>query len=332
MTALTPQTVESRRHGFSHQALLYAGDDEFVDGTLPFVRAGLEADEPTMVVVNATKLGLLKEALNGDGRHVQFADMAEVGLNPARIIPAWRAFLDASEGRAIRGIGEPVWAGLSADQIAECQRHEALLNVAFAGGEDFQLLCPYDVEALEPAIIDETHRSHPQLRHGTRESESDAYLGLEAFSAPFHDALPEPPAEAERLHVDGASLGSLRAAVRRFAADAGAVGRLADDLLVGVNELASNSVRHGGGAGDVRLWRQGDELVCEVRDHGQLDIPLVGRVRPDPLQVDGRGLWLTNQLCDLVQIRSGAGGTVVRLHMRQPSSDASAPADGSAPR
>jgi anti-sigma regulatory factor (Ser/Thr protein kinase) len=319
MTALTPQTVESRRHGFSHQALLYAGDEEFVDGTLPFVRAGLEADEPTMVVVNTTKIGVLKEALDGDGQYVQFADMAEVGVNPARIIPAWRSFLDISEGRPIRGVGEPVWASRTADQIVECQRHEALLNVAFAGGEDFQLLCPYDVEALDPAIINETHRSHPQLRHGSRESKSDAYLGLEAFSAPFHEALPEPPPDAERLHVNVASLGSLRAAVRRFAADAGAVGRIVDDLLVGVNELASNSVRHGGGEGEVRLWRQGDELVCEVRDHGHLDIPLVGRVRPDPLQVDGRGLWLTNQLCDLVQIRSGADGTVVRLHMRQPA-------------
>lgn len=319
MTGLTPQTVESHRCGFSHQALLYAGDDEFVDGTLPFVRAGLEADEPTMVVVNATKISALTEALNGDGRHVQFVDMAKVGVNPARIIPAWRSFVDASEGRAVRGVGEPVWPDRSPDQIVECQRHEALLNVAFAGGEDFQLLCSYDVAALEPAIVDETHRSHPQVRHGTRESESQAYLGLEALSAPCHDPLPEPPAGAERLHVDGTSLRSLRAAVRRFAEAAGAEGRVADDLLVGVNEVASNSVRHGGGQGDVRLWRQGDELVCEVRDRGLLDRPLAGRVRPDPLQVDGRGLWLTNQLCDLVQIRSGAGGTIVRLHMRQPT-------------
>ena len=31
----------------------------------------------------------------------------------------------------------------------------------------------------------------------------------------------------------------------------------------------------------------------------------------------GRGVWLANQLCDLVQIRSGAAGTVVRLHARR---------------
>ena len=33
-------------------------------------------------------------------------------------------------------------------------------------------------------------------------------------------------------------------------------------------------------------------------------------------QESGFGLWLANQLCDLVQIRSFADGSVVRLHLR----------------
>jgi hypothetical protein len=31
--------------------------------------------------------------------------------------------------------------------------------------------------------------------------------------------------------------------------------------------------------------------------------------------MEGRGLWLTNQLCDLSQVRSHAGGNVVRVQM-----------------
>ena len=31
----------------------------------------------------------------------------------------------------------------------------------------------------------------------------------------------------------------------------------------------------------------------------------------------GRGLGLANALCDLVQIRTGSTGTVVRLHVRR---------------
>jgi hypothetical protein len=52
-----------------------------------------------------------------------------------------------------------------------------------------------------------------------------------------------------------------------------------------------------------------------VRDAGHITEPLIGRSRsgsgPDS------GLWLVNQLCDLVQIRSSASlGTVVRLRVR----------------
>jgi anti-sigma regulatory factor (Ser/Thr protein kinase) len=39
---------------------------------------------------------------------------------------------------------------------------------------------------------------------------------------------------------------------------------------------------------------------------------------PDGEQEGGRGLWLINQLCDLVQLRSSPEGTSVRMSMRLP--------------
>ena len=56
--------------------------------------------------------------------------------------------------------------------------------------------------------------------------------------------------------------------------------------------------------------------MLEVRDAGHIREPLVGRRRPTPEQQSGRGLWLVNRLCDLVQIRSSHEGTVVRVHVR----------------
>jgi anti-sigma regulatory factor (Ser/Thr protein kinase) len=82
-----------------------------------------------------------------------------------------------------------------------------------------------------------------------------------------------------------------------------------------VNEIASNSLLHGGGRGVLRVWRQGRRVVCEIRDRGRLDDPLADRDLPSPESTVGRGLWIANQLCDLVQIRSFPTGTVVRLHM-----------------
>ena len=84
--------------------------------------------------------------------------------------------------------------------------------------------------------------------------------------------------------------------------------------MLAVNELATNSVRYGGGRGEMLLWREGRMLLCEIRDEGHITDPLVGRSRPTPEANNGRGLWLANQLCDLVQIRSSPQGSSVRVH------------------
>ena len=68
-------------------------------------------------------------------------------------------------------------------------------------------------------------------------------------------------------------------------------------------------------AGTVRVWKENGTLLCEVQDEGRIEAPLAGRIKPRPDQLTGRGLWLVNQLCDLVQIRSSEQGNVVRLHM-----------------
>jgi hypothetical protein len=53
-----------------------------------------------------------------------------------------------------------------------------------------------------------------------------------------------------------------------------------------------------------------------VRDGGRITRALAGRERPERGQVGGYGLWLANQLCDLVQVRAFAAGGAVRLHVR----------------
>jgi len=107
-----------------------------------------------------------------------------------------------------------------------------------------------------------------------------------------------------------------RRSVARVAADALMPAARVDDLVLAVNELASNTIYHGGGLGKLRIWRDGETVLCEVIDRGRITEPLVGRIQPTPEQWTGRGLWLVNQLCDLTQIRSNAAGSVVRLHMR----------------
>ncbi|HEY8759385.1 MAG TPA: sensor histidine kinase [Candidatus Dormibacteraeota bacterium] len=305
---------------FRHEALFYAGDDDFVTGTSDFIRDGLASDEPTLVVVSAKKIEMLKENLGRDAHGVLFADMNHVGLNPARIIPAWRDFVAeyGAGGRRLRGIGEPIWNGRGPAELVESQRHEALLNVAFAGGQAWYLLCPYDTDTLEPEVVEEAFRSHPFTSHsGNGRAESGQYVGLEVESVPFDAPLPEPLGEPPEFTFQVGPMGGLRRLAARHALDAGLSSAKTSDLVLAVTEVAGNSLKHGGGEGILRIWQDPLTLYCEVRDRGYIAHPLVGREKP--LDTDsGRGLWLVNQLCDLVQVRTNGSGTVVRLLMNRP--------------
>jgi anti-sigma regulatory factor (Ser/Thr protein kinase) len=295
---------------FRHEVMLYDSAETFVDGAAPFIRDAVAAGEPIMVAIGAEKIDLLRSRLGEDADRVVFADMAELGANPARIIPAWQEFFNANAGSPMRGIGEPIWADRSATELVECQCHEALLNVAFAAASDFHLICPYDTVQLDADVIAEAEASHPFVAGAA----SGAYRGDHAvpqFAAP----LPEPPADALEHEISADSL----SAVRRFLAAEGERAGLSPsrvhDLVLSVHEVASNSIRHGGGSGTLRVWRENATLVCEVRDRGRISLqPLVGRVRPALGQTGGWGLWLANQLCDLVQLRELPEGSVVRLH------------------
>jgi anti-sigma regulatory factor (Ser/Thr protein kinase) len=305
---------------FRHEALLYSGWAEFVAGTVPFIRGGLEADEPVLVVESAAKINLLRMALGHDAREVLFADMAEVGANPARIIPAWHDFVarQGDSGRRIRGIGEPIWKGRSDDELIECQRHESLLNVAFGRGLPWWLMCPYDTENLDEAVIDEARRSHEYVtERASGNRMSDMFRGIEASGTPFDAPFPEPGTGVRNLAFNSTDLVAIRNLVSRHARAARLAPARVDELVTAVNEVATNSVRHGGGSGTLRLWQDHSSMVCEIRDRGTFNRPLVDRERPLRDISAPRGLWLANQLCDLVQIRSLPEGTVVRLHKRR---------------
>jgi len=329
----TDSTADLSTDGaFRHEAILYAGQDQFVERIAAFVREGVEAGEPVLVVVGAHKLELLRSELSDlDPDAVRYADMAAVGRNPARIIPAWRAFTDQHRSApTLRGVGEPIYPERSADELVESQRHEALLNLAFATGPALWLACPYDTTALPAPVIEEALRTHPLVWDGDPGRPTGAYSGLEWVSKPFDRALPDPPLPVDDLPFGLEDLSVVRAFVANGAAGAGLGPDRTDDLVLAASEVATNSLRHGGGSGTVRVWRNGTVVVCEIRDRGRFDLPLAGRIRPLPEQTSGFGLWLANQVCDLVQIRSFGDGSAVRLHMSvrdagERSADLSAP-------
>lgn len=298
--------------GFRHEAVLYRGLADLVDRVAPFVKEGVDLGQPVLVAMLPDRLAALEKALGADAARVHFVDMAELGRNPARIIAAWRRFLTAATGSiSPRGVGEPIWAGRRPAEIIESGLHESLLNVAFDGGPGWALMCPYDVEALPAWVIQDAMRTHPVVSPDL--DRSVGYGGHQHAADAFAASLSDPPGFADEVPFADGDLGALRAIVKRLCARAGLSQDTSDDMVLAAHELAANSLLNGGGRGLLRSWTEPDAFVVEVSDSGSITDTLIGRELRSSSAEKGRGVWMANQLCDLVQVRSTSTGTVVRL-------------------
>jgi len=304
---------------FHHEALLYRGDDEFVAGTVAFVRSAIDAGAPVVLaIVDERKGDLLRDALGIDADRLALTDMRVVGQNPARLIPAWRDFAERhqDDDAGVWGIGEPIWAERSDDEMIECHLHERLLNLAFADFPQMRLLCPYDADSLAPAVMEQAACNHATLVDRGEQSVGD-WVDLDDIVDPLRDPLSQPPLDARGIAFGSDSTYDARRFVAEAAEAAGFEEEPVQDLVVAMNELITNSIRHGAGGGVLHAWTDNGTLVCQVRDGGHIEGRLLGRELPAPEREGGGGLglWLVNQICDLVQVRALDDGTIVRVRM-----------------
>jgi anti-sigma regulatory factor (Ser/Thr protein kinase) len=307
-----PAASQGRAGGGWHRALLCRDQADCVAGALAFIHDGIGRAEPVLVGVSATLGSRLRQLLDGQPL-VSFFDMTELGRNPGRIIPAMLDFAGAHVHRAVRFVSEPFWAGRSAAENAEAARHEALIQLAFAASEA-TVLCAYDLATLSPATLSCAEQTHPVLVSGGSPRPSQHYPGAGIVPPQCDGPLPPPPGSAARL-VYSSDLRQVRTLVSDCAASAGmAPGRIAD-LALAASEVAANTLRHAGADGTLQVWHTSEEIVCQITDPGIIKDPLAGRHRPGA-PTSGQGLWVVNQVCDLVELRSGPGGTTVRMHIR----------------
>ena len=301
-------------NAFEHLALFYREEEEFLAGTRTFIDAGLNAGEPVLVAVPGAKIASMRALLNGAGGSVEFWDMNELGANPGRIIPAARDWVQRWPQGRCRFIDEPIWPGRAASEIVEAMRHEALINLAFADAH-VTILCPYDRARLDPAVMADAERTHPHVLRDGGGCASWRYTDPVELWHAADWPLPEVPDAVVPCTI-GADLAGTRAFAASRLREAGLDDRRLHDVVLAIDEAATNALVHGSGVPELRIWLEGDRLVCEVADCGRLTDPLAGRRRPAPDWPRGRGVWIMNQLCDLVELRPTSTGTAVRLHVK----------------
>lgn len=267
-----------------------------------------------MVAVVPEHLAWLQGALAHRAEYVDFVDMHELGHNPAQIIPAWQHFLDtnARQRSPIRGIGEPIWPDRRPQELLECQFHEALLNVAIDPEIPFWLICPYDVETLSPDVLDEAHRSHPVILDSHSYHGSSRYGGRAHVESIFTAELTELKLQPTVAVFTKNNVTRIGAYAKLEFHVSGLASKEASDLAEVIQRLASSSIQRGATLGTIRIFSQPDDLICDVVDDTVVIDPLIGRRAPRKGEDDS--LWIANQACDLVQVRSSSAGTTVRVH------------------
>jgi anti-sigma regulatory factor (Ser/Thr protein kinase) len=316
---LTDPRVSAARVGAaaSHTALLYGDDQEYRAGLTEFIQAAAAAGAPLQLMLPWQRVQIARSVLAelaGLPLRVAFGDMADVGGNPACLIPVGQAFADSHPGEHVYCLWEPAWTGRSAAERREVGRHEGLCNLAF-GERAMTVLCLYDSARLGAELIAEVEQTHPLVISGGRHRSSTGYLGPGGVPASCDEPLPPPAGvDVESLSFTD-QLGLVRDLAARQAAAAGLSPARSRDLILAVSEIAANAMSYADG-GVFRTWWADGALICQIEDTGFIPDPLAGRRQRPPDSAGGHGLWLVNLVCDLVERRTSPAGTTTRLHMR----------------
>ncbi len=326
-TTRTAGTVRLR-----HAVGLTGSTADVVACAAPFVAGARGRGEPVALAVGPTAARALAAVHPADGLpgdHPDGPDGAGVAPIVALAVPDGPDLsgqtLAARWARELRALGrgrggvtvivehDPGLDGIDGGFWTEL---DAALNVALADVAA-TVLCLYPQLPLHLEVADGARRNHPlvlvdgALRHNPEHRGAREVLAGRGGVPP--PALLGPP--DERIGFDTWQLVEVRDAVARAAHAAGCDRDRVADLVLAVNEVATNAVEHGTGDAHLALWTGpgSRELLCEVHDGGRLTDPLPGLRAAHPSDPRGRGLWIARQLCDLLHVWGDDAGTHVRI-------------------
>jgi anti-sigma regulatory factor (Ser/Thr protein kinase) len=305
-----------------HAAGFHGSATALLDQLVPLAEQALKRDEPLATALQPATERALADRLDGelasDERIIRLRppDGDPAGASAQTLAARWALELRAlsvAKGRPVTVLNEHTTALDGADGRFWTEL-DAALNVALAD-LPVRITCFYPELPLHLEIIDGARRNHPllltdgELRHNPGHHDPRAVLTARPAARPPVLGPPD-----VRLSFSAWQLHEVRTTVERALSGHGYERERLEDIVLAVNELATNAVEHGTPEAQLSLWTGQHGLLCEVDDGGTLRDPLPGLQAPHPAEPRGRGVWIARQLCDSLHVWTDGRGTHVRVH------------------
>jgi len=309
----TTRTAVSVR--LQHAAGFHSSVAHLHSQLFPLVQAGLERGGPVAVAVSPDTESLLRAELGAPRGLIILPMPAGPDAGSGQTVAALRARelreLTASAGSAT--VVSEHWNALDGSDGSFWTELDAALNIALAD-LSIELTCFFPEMPLHQAILDGARRNHPQLLIDGRLHHNPDHLSPREVLRELPAAAPVLLGAPELQLTFGAwQLGEVREAVENVLAAAEYGATRAEDVVLAVNEIATNAVEHGANEARLYVWAGADGFICEVHDTGSLRDPLPGLQAPHPSDPRGRGVWIARQLCDSLHVWTDGRGTHVRM-------------------
>lgn len=292
---------------FRHEALLY-DDPAVLYGKLEkLIVPAVVAGASVLVSLAEERLSGLSEVMGRPAlRGVECLASIDWAPHAARRLRDLgdRFGRSGTAGRPSLVIAEIPWRLDEPSLVTEWGRADAAANIVLAAFQA-HLVCAYDTSTLPTEVISAVPATH----QGPEYVAPHEHLTTDAQS-PGRLVVPEHAVNLEASDAAGA-----RQLARDWTGRAGLGSAAVDDFCLSVSEVATNALVHGRSPVCCSAWLDSSWLWYQVDDAGPGIDVLAGYSTPERSAASGRGLWLTRQLVDAVQIAPAHGGYVSSVRL-----------------
>jgi hypothetical protein len=311
------------KSGFRHQGCLYGSDAEFLAMAVPFAENGLRRGEPVLVTTTAANLGLLHAAMGAAADRIASAESDYFGRRPSQLADAlhryWSRHRSTAPTGTVRVLAEPARAGGSGDEAA-WQLAEAEFNVALTGTRIW-MICPYDTRTTGPGVVEVARRTHPEYVVNGEVRPSTRFRAPDEADGP---AAATPSRTAEDLFRFEGDLVAVRRHVLERASALLRSEDTATQFGIAVGEAIAYLLEHGIDRAAVWVRSAAGRVVCTLHSERPVDGPAF--YGPRAAARPGTTLWMTDQICEWLDVSSDTAGCTIELAMRERPAGAAHPA------